>query len=650
MPLSLDELNSHLFKCADIIRDAIDPTDYKEYILPLVYYKTISDEFENQYQDNIDEYGKQIARDPDLYDVPVVPEGHTWDDICAITDNVDKALNEAFEALIKKNPELEGAFRVDFVNANGLNDDRLTELMDHLNKYDFDRTSIPPDLLGDAFRDLIHHFAEEEGKRGGQFYTPPEISKLSIALLNDFEDGDEFHDPTVGSAGMLVDAARYYREEQDKDPSELRLTGQEINLDIAAIARLNLSIHDLNDEIARGDSLLDPQFTQNGELERFDYVVSNFPFSMDWPKDELRNDQYERFNWSDKLPRADRGDYAFIMHIAKHLKRPNLDGTGGKAAIIIPHGVLFRKHEMAYRKYMLEHDLVEAIIGLPEKLFPNTAIPSAILVLNTDKPTEKEGEVQFIHAADPDFYEERKSQNKLTEDGIDRIVSLVQDNATRYSISKTAQIEEIRENDYNLNITFYVDGVDFREGQALNRGLSKLDEVSYDGQLNLKANSTFDAILGRVIQKLDNTVLVLGNYEGAHKAELVRVKRALEERGYEAHLFEDLPDFPGQDLSGSVATAMRLVGFCVMVDRQASGHIDEYRLAEKQRTILARLVSNEGGSTRMIGGSEHVDVNYIKTFEFGLYPQEVLDEAVDWADQMQEKREQVYSDLYEWRD
>lgn len=192
--------------------------------------------------------------------------------------------------------------------------------------------------------------------------------------------------------------------------------------------------------------------------------------------------------------------------------------------------------------------------------------------------------------------------------------------------------------------------MDFREGHVLNRGLSKLDEVSYDGKLNLKANSTFDAILGKVIQKLDNTVLILGNYEGAHKAELVRVKRGLEEMGYEAHLFEDLPDFPGQDLSGSVATAMRLVGFCVMVDRQASGHIDEYRLAEKQRTILARLVSTQGGSTRMIGGSEHVDVNYIKTFEFELEPQEVLAEAVKWADQMQEKREQVYSEIYDWRD
>ncbi|MDS0243407.1 type I restriction-modification system subunit M [Haloferax sp. S2CR25-2] len=650
MSLSLDQLDSHLFKCADIIRDAVDSTDYKEYILPLVYYKTISDEFENQYQNNLEEYDKQTARTPDHYDVPVVPEGHTWNDIREVTDNVDQALNEAFAALIETNPELKGAFRVDFVNASRLNDDRLTRLLNHLSEYDLDRTSVSPDLLGSAFRDLIHHFAEEEGKRGGQFYTPPEISKLCISLLDDFEAGDGFHDPTVGSAGMLVEAARYYREEQDKDPSELRLTGQEINPDIAAIARLNLSIHGLTDEIAREDSLSDPQFIKDGELERFDYVVSNFPFSLHWPKDELRNDQYERFNWSDKLPRADRGDYAFIMHIAKHLKRPNLDGAGGKAAIVIPHGVLFRKHEMEYREYMLEHDLVEAIIGLPEKLFPNTAIPSAILVLNTDKPTEKEGEVQFVHAADPDFYEERRGQNRLTGDGIDRIVSLVQDSATRYSMSKTAQIEEIRENDYNLNITFYVDGVDFREGQALNRGLSKLDEVSYDGQLNLKANSTFDAILGRVIQKLDNTVLVLGSYEGAHKAELVRVKRALEERGYEAHLFEDLPDFPGQDLSGSVATAMRLVGFCVMVDRQASGHIDEYRLAEKQRTILARLVSNGGGSTRMIGGSEHVDVNYIKTFEFGLEPKEVLDEAVDWANQLQEKREQVYGDLYEWRE
>jgi type I restriction enzyme M protein len=186
--------------------------------------------------------------------------------------------------------------------------------------------------------------------------------------VDEFEDGMTFHDPTVGSGGMLIEAARYYREEQGGDPTKMTFTGQEINPDIAAIAKMNLSIHGLEGETEREDSLSNPAFTdeENSELTRFDRVLANFPFSADWDKDGLQDDPYGRFDWHEKLPRADRGDYAFIMHMAKQLKRPERDEAGGKAAIVIPHGVLFRKHESRYRKPMLENDMVEAIVGLPE--------------------------------------------------------------------------------------------------------------------------------------------------------------------------------------------------------------------------------------------------------------------------------------------
>lgn len=340
MSLTLTDLDNHLFKCADIIRDAVDPTDYKEYILPLVYYKTISDEFEKQHEQNIEDYGEDFARNPDLYDIPVVPEGHLWDDLRAVSDNVDQALNEAFDALSEENPELKGVFRADYIDADALDDDRLGRLVEHLTKHDLDRDSVPPDMLGEAYMDLVRDFAEEEGKSGGQFFTPPHIVELCVKLVDDFNDGDEFHDPTVGSGGMLVEASKYYRE-QGGDPTKLRFTGQEINPDIAAIARMNLFIHGLtNWSIERQDSLLKPQFTDGDDLERFDYVLANFPFSADWAKDELQDDPYGRFHWHEKLPRADRGDYAFIMHMAKQLKRPDLDETGGKAAIVIPPSVL----------------------------------------------------------------------------------------------------------------------------------------------------------------------------------------------------------------------------------------------------------------------------------------------------------------------
>ncbi|WP_049936600.1 type I restriction-modification system subunit M [Haloplanus natans] len=479
MSLSLEDLDSHLFKCADIIRDAVDPTDYKEYILPLVYYKTISDEFEKQYEANVEEYGEEFARRPNLYDIPVVPEGYLWDDLRSVNDNVDQALNEAFDALTEENPELQGLFRADYIDADALNDDRLGKLVEHLNKYDLDRDSIPPDMLGEAYMDLVRHFAEEEGKSGGQFFTPPHIVNLCVRLVDEFEDGMTFHDPTVGSGGMLIEAARYYREAQGGDPEKLTFTGQEINPDIAAIAKMNLSIHGLNGEIEREDSLSNPAFTdeEENELTRFDRVLANFPFSADWAKDDLQDDPYERFDWHDKLPRADRGDYAFIMHMAKQLKRPDRDGSGGKAAIVIPHGVLFRKHEQRYREPMLEDDLVEAIVGLPENLFQNNSIPSAVLVLNADKPAEREDEVQFIHAADEDFYRELSNQNELTEEGLDHIVENFREWATEERVSRTVSLDEIRENDYNLNIALYVDTTEPEEDIDVAEELAKLREL-----------------------------------------------------------------------------------------------------------------------------------------------------------------------------
>lgn len=480
MPVSLSELDSHLFKCADIIRDAVDPTDYKEFILPLVYYKAISDEYEKQYQQNLEKYegDERIARRPNLYDVPVVPEDHQWDNLRAVNDNVDQALNEAFDAVADANPELQGVFRADYIDADALDDDRLGKLVEHLSTHDLDRDSVPPDMLGEAYMDLVRQFAEEEGKSGGQFFTPPQIVNLCVQLVDDFNDGQMFHDPTVGSGGMLIEAARYYRK-ADGDPSKLKFTGQEINPDIAAIAKMNLSIHGLNGEIKREDSLSKPAFTDENasELTRFDRVLANFPFSADWDKDGLQDDPYDRFDWHEKLPRANRGDYAFIMHIAKQLKTPEQDSVGGKAAVVIPHGVLFRKHEGRYRKPMLESDIVEAIVGLPENLFQNNTIPSAVLVLNTDKPEKRSDEVQFIHAADDAFYEELSNQNELTDTGLDHIIENFQNWTTEERVSRTVSLDEIRENDYNLNVALYVDTTEPEEDIAVAKELSKLREL-----------------------------------------------------------------------------------------------------------------------------------------------------------------------------
>jgi type I restriction enzyme M protein len=452
MSLSLGELDDHLFKCADIIRNTVDKTDYKDYILPLVFYKTISDTYDDQYEQRLEEYGdEEIAKRPAFYDF-VVPEEYAWEELRAQNKNVDQFINEAFDALSEANEgKLEGVLRADFVAADALDDQKLTTLVEHLSTYNLSIERVPPDLLGEAYMDLVRHFASEEGRDGGEFFTPPHIVELMVRLLEPFEDGDTFHDPTCGSGGMLVEAARHYREVQEGDPSKLTFTGQEINPDIYAIAKINLFVHGLNGDIQRGDSLGDPKFEENGELDTFDYVLANFPFSADWPKDDLQDDPWNRFDWADKLPRADRGDYAFIMHMAEQLN------DTGQAAIVVPHGVLFRKHESKYREPMIDNDLVEAVIGLPENLFQNNSIPSVILLLNRDKPAERENQVQFLHAADEAFYREESNQNILTPNGLDHIVENFKDWTTEKRVSRTVGVEEIRENDYNLNIALYVD-------------------------------------------------------------------------------------------------------------------------------------------------------------------------------------------------
>ncbi|WP_263819160.1 type I restriction-modification system subunit M [Salinibacter sp.] len=475
MSLTLDELDSHLYGCADKIHDAVDPTDYKDFILPLVFYKVISDTYQDEVEKWTEELGsEELARDPDLHDI-AMPEEYAWEELRGLNTqetNYDEFINEALNAIEDANPdELDGVFRADYVGEDALDNSRLGRLVEHLSTYNLSAKRVPPDMLGEAYMDLVRHFAEQEGKEGGRFFTPPKIVRLMVRLLAPFEDGDGFHDPTVGSGGMLVEAAHHFRDEQDGDPSRLELTGQELNPDIAAIAKMNLFIHGYNGAIEREDCLRAPQFTQNGHLETFDYVLANFPFSQDWAKDELQSDPYDRFDWHDKLPRADRGDYAFIMHMAHQLN------SSGQAAIVIPHGVLFRKHESRYREPMLEQDTVEAVVGLPENLFQNNSIPSAILLLNRDKPEERKDEVLFVHAADEAFYQELSNQNELTEEGLDHITRNFNEWTTEERVSRAVPIDEIRENDYNLNIALYVDTTEPEEPIDVAEELTKLHDL-----------------------------------------------------------------------------------------------------------------------------------------------------------------------------
>jgi len=453
-----EDLGKKLYKCADAIRNAVDETRYKNYILPLVFYKSIDDTF----SDRLEEQKEQFAGDEELARKAItgmsVPEDYRWQSVTERSENIASYLDEAFGALIRENDEFRGVVRVTYSDEEALDDQRLRDLIQRINRFELSTVKIEKDFLGEAYMYMVGEFAKDEGKGGGEFFTPPDVIDLMIRVLaksgdkDGFEKGASFHDPTAGSAGFLVHAASYFRNEQGGDPSTWTLTGQELNADIAAIAQGNTFMHGLEAEIRREDSLSNPQFSDYlSDDEGFDYVLANFPFSADWHKDDLKDDKWNRFDWADKLPRADRGDYAFIMHIAKLLNNQ------GRAAVVVPHGVLFRTHESKYREAMIEEDLIEAIIELPENLFQNVSLPSAVLLLNRDKPAEREDMIQFIYAADERFYVEKSNHNDLTEKGRERVVSAYESWRTEDRMCRTVSREEVAENDYNLNISLYVD-------------------------------------------------------------------------------------------------------------------------------------------------------------------------------------------------
>jgi len=458
--LTLDQLNSHLWKAADILRGQIDASDYKNYIFGFLFLKRLSDVFEEE--------GERIERDTgdrDLaWDDPdehqfFVPDRARWFEIRKLTQNVGDALNKACGALEEANPtKLEGVLLgIDFNDERRLGDSRnrdsiLLRLIQHFSQISLRTADLPePDMLGRAYEYLIERFADDAGKKGGEFYTPRRVVQLIVELLAPTE-GMRICDPTVGSGGMLIESAKYV-ESHGGNPRNLSLFGQEKNLGTWAICKMNILLHNLPDaRIEKGDTLRNPRLVRDGELMLFDRVIANPPFSLkDWGSEEAQHDGYGRFHFG--LPPLTKGDLAFVQHMAATCN------DQGMVGVVMPHGVLFRGgREEHIRRGMLEDDLFEAVVGLPSNLFYGTGIPATILVLRSRgdaKPPERRGRVLFVHAAD--YYEAGKNQNHLREEDIDRIVTVFRECRDVERFARVVELDEIRRNDYNLNISRYVD-------------------------------------------------------------------------------------------------------------------------------------------------------------------------------------------------
>lgn len=453
--ITYQELNYKVWQAADILRGSIDSADYKNYILGMLFLKRLSDVFEEEAKKIETETGdKELAwNDPDEHQF-FVPERARWDNIKKASIQVGDELNKACAELEDANPLMEGVLAsIDF-NTVKLGDAKqrdttLLELIQHFSTIPMKNSDLAePDLLGKVYEYLIGKFADDAGKKGGEFYTPRKVVQLLVALLDPLE-GMRICDPTVGSGGMLIESVHYV-DRNGGNPKNLSLCGQEKNIGTWGICKMNMLLHGFPDaDIRKGDVIRDPQFLVDGQLMLFDRVIANPPFSLDkWGREVGEEDGFGRFHYG--VPPKTKGDFAFVEHMIATLNQE------GKLAVVVPHGVLFRGGaEGKIRKNVLKEDIIDAVVGLPSSLFYGTGIPAAVLVVDKNRPTERKGSVLFIDASQE--YQEGKRQNILRDQDIEKIVTAYKDYADVDKYCQVVPMSEIKENDYNLNISRYVD-------------------------------------------------------------------------------------------------------------------------------------------------------------------------------------------------
>ena len=453
--ISQDEINAVAWRACDTFRGTIDPAQYKDYILVMLFLKYLSDvwkdkkeEYEKEYKGDAERVKRRLARERFL-----MPDGCDYYALYARRNeaNIGELINVALEQLEDANKaKLEGVFRnIDFNSeANlGQTKERNKRLKELLEDFATDTIDLRPsrvggqDIIGNTYQYLIGRFASDAGKKGGEFYTPGEVSELLARLLAP-KKGSRICDPTCGSGSLLIQVGDQVRD------NDFSLYGQEMNGSTWALCRMNMLVH--NKDAARiewGDTIGSPKLIERDALMKFDVVVANPPFSLDkWGAESAEADKFHRFHRG--VPPKSKGDYAFISHMIESAKE-----DGGKVGVIAPHGVLFRGGgEGRIRKALIEENLLDAVIGLPEKLFFGTGIPAVILLFKKGRSTK---DVLFIDASGE--YVEGTNQNRLGEDHIKKVVATYRAFQTVPKYSYRATREEIAENDFNLNIPRYVD-------------------------------------------------------------------------------------------------------------------------------------------------------------------------------------------------
>jgi type I restriction enzyme M protein len=449
---TLDQLESHLWESANILRGPVDAADFKTYIFPLLFFKRICDVWDEEYQEIVDDTGDaELALFPESHRFQIPDECH-WDDVREISANVGTALQRAMREIEKANPDtLYGVFGdAQWSNKERLSDALLKDLIEHFSRISFGNKNISSDVLGDAYEYLIKKFADATNKKAGEFYTPRSVVRLMINML-DPKEGETIYDPACGTGGMLLAAVQHVHERYG-DVKRLwgKLYGQEKNLTTSSIARMNLFLHGIEDfQIVRGDTLRNPAFFEGDRLASFDCVIANPPFSLEkWGEEMWINDPFGR-NFAG-LPPSSSGDFAWVQHMVKSMA----EGSG-RMAVVLPQGALFRKGaEGDIRQKLLEMDVVEAVIGLAPNLFYGTGLAACILVLHKRKPMERKHKVMIADASR--LFRRGRAQNYLEPEHATEIQGWFEKFQDVQDSVRIVANDEIKAEDWTLNISRYV--------------------------------------------------------------------------------------------------------------------------------------------------------------------------------------------------